>query len=98
MRDIGKKRADREVALRGECAERKGTVDIIDQMRKEADSQIERSNKWKTLADAAQPLYTSLNDQQSSASPRICFTRAASGTLIESRKDRSRKLNNERPR
>ena len=33
-------------------------------MRKDADAQIERSNDWKKLADAAQQLYASLNDQQ----------------------------------
>jgi len=33
-------------------------------MRKNADRQIERSNDRKKLADAAQPLYTSLNEQQ----------------------------------
>lgn len=64
MRDMGKKQADRQIALRDERAQRSGAVDVIEQMRKEADSQIERSNDWKKLADAAQPLYASLNDQQ----------------------------------
>jgi hypothetical protein len=64
MRDLGKKQADRQIALRDERAQRSGAVDVIDQMRKQADSQIERSNDWKKLADAAQPLYASLNDQQ----------------------------------
>jgi hypothetical protein len=64
MRDMGKKRADRQIALREERAQRNGPVDVIEQMRKDADAQIERSNDWKTLADAAQPLYASLNDQQ----------------------------------
>ena len=64
MRDMGKRQADRQIALRDERAQRSGPVDVIEQMRKEADSQIERSNDWKKLADAAQPLYASLNDQQ----------------------------------
>jgi hypothetical protein len=64
MRDMGKKRADRRIARREERAQRNGPVDAIEQMRKEADAQIERSNDWKTLADAAQPLYASLDDQQ----------------------------------
>ena len=64
MRDMGKKRADRQIALREERAQRNGSVDVIEQMRKDADAQIERSNDWKKLADAAQPLYASLNDQQ----------------------------------
>jgi hypothetical protein len=33
-------------------------------MRKNADAQIERSNDRKKLADAAQPLYATFNDQQ----------------------------------
>jgi LTXXQ motif family protein len=64
MRDLGKKQADRQIALRDERAQRSGAVDVLDQMRKQADSQIERSNDWKKLADAAQPLYASLNDLQ----------------------------------
>jgi LTXXQ motif family protein len=64
MRDMGKKQADRQVALRDERAQRSGSVDIIDQMRQQADAQIDRSNDWKKLADAAQPLYASLDDQQ----------------------------------
>ena len=33
-------------------------------MRKEADEQIDRSNAQKKLADAAQPLYNSLDEPQ----------------------------------
>jgi hypothetical protein len=36
----------------------------LDEMRRSADALIERSNDRKKLADAAQPLYTSLNEQQ----------------------------------
>jgi hypothetical protein len=64
MRDMGKKRADRRIALREERAQRKGRVDAIEQMRKHADAQIERADDWKKLADAAQPLYASLDEQQ----------------------------------
>jgi hypothetical protein len=64
MRDMGKKRADRQIALREERAQRNGSVDVIEQMRKDADAQIERSNDWKKLADAAQPLYASLDERQ----------------------------------
>jgi hypothetical protein len=42
-------------------------------MRKNADSQIERSNDRKKLADAAQPLYTSLTEQQKSRFAEILF-------------------------
>ena len=63
MRDNTKRRADREIALRADRAQQKG-VDFIDQMRKGADSMSERSADQKKLADAAQPLYASLNDLQ----------------------------------
>jgi hypothetical protein len=62
MRDNSKRRADREIALRAD--RQKGPVDFIDQMRKGADSMSERSADQKKLADAAQPLFASLNDQQ----------------------------------
>jgi LTXXQ motif family protein len=64
MRDMGKKGADRRIALREERAQRNGSVDAIEQMRKQADAQIERANDLKKLADAAQPLYASLDEQQ----------------------------------
>jgi hypothetical protein len=63
MRDNSKKRADREIALRADRTQ-KGPVDFIDQMRKGADSMSERSADQKKLADASQPLFASLNDQQ----------------------------------
>jgi hypothetical protein len=64
MRDISKKQADREVALRADRAQQKGPVDVIEQMRKGADSMAEHAVDQKQLADAAQPLFASLNDQQ----------------------------------
>jgi hypothetical protein len=64
MRDNSKRRADREIASRADRAQQKGPVDFIDQMRKGADSMSERSADQKKLADAAQPLFASLNDQQ----------------------------------
>jgi hypothetical protein len=64
MRDIGKSRADRENAQRNDTAQQKGPVDIIDHMHQEADYMSERSADEKKLADAAQPLFASLDDQQ----------------------------------
>src|SRR6202521_1936378 len=64
MRDIDKKRADREITLRADRAQQKGPVDIIEEMRRGADYMSERSVDQRKLADAAQPLFTSLNDQQ----------------------------------
>jgi hypothetical protein len=64
MRDVGKTRADRENTQRSDSAEQKGPLDIIDRMHQEADYMSERSADQKKLADAAQPLFTSLDDQQ----------------------------------
>jgi hypothetical protein len=68
MSDIGKTSADRQVALQAErtqqSAQQKGPFDLIEGMRKEAIFLSERSVERKTIADAAEPLYVSLNDQQ----------------------------------
>ncbi len=73
MHEIGKKRADRQIALQAELSQKKVPVDIIDQMRKEADAMSERSADQKKLADAAQPLYSSLNDKQKSRFAEALF-------------------------
>src|SRR5664279_2115665 len=62
--DMWKKQADQQIAWRNAHAKEQGSVDLIDEMRKDADAQIDRSNARKKLADAAQPLYGSLDDQQ----------------------------------
>jgi LTXXQ motif family protein len=64
MSDIGKTRADRQIAMQAERAQQRGPIDAIDQMRRESKFLSERSVERKKLADAAQPLYASLNEQQ----------------------------------
>ena len=64
MQDMYKKQADRRIAMRDARAQQHGGVDLIDELRRNADSQIEYANERKKLADAAQPLYASLNEQQ----------------------------------
>lgn len=64
VKDVGKRNADLQVALRADRAQLKGQFDVIQQMREEARFLGERSADQKALADAAQPLYVSLNDQQ----------------------------------
>jgi LTXXQ motif family protein len=68
MRDIGKKQTDREIARRtGRGTQRdpiKEPVDAIAQMRAEAEVLSARAADQRALADAAQPLYASLDDQQ----------------------------------
>jgi hypothetical protein len=66
MQDMSKKQADRQIASRDARVQQHGTFDALDEVRKNADSQIERSNDLKKVADAAQPLYASLNEQQKS--------------------------------
>jgi hypothetical protein len=73
MQDMSKKQADRRIAVRDARAQQHGTFDALDEMRKSADAQIERSNDRKKLADAAQPLYASLTDQQKSRFAEILF-------------------------
>jgi hypothetical protein len=50
--------------MRDARAQQNGSVDLIDELRRNADSLIERANERKNLADAAQPLYATLNEQQ----------------------------------
>ncbi len=64
MSDIGKKNANRQIALETELSQQKGPIDVIEQMRREATFLSERAVDRKALADAAQPLYVSLTDQQ----------------------------------
>jgi hypothetical protein len=64
MQDMGKKKADRMIARRDERSNEKTPFNVLEQITRRADSQIERSNDWKKLADAAKPLYASLDEQQ----------------------------------
>jgi len=64
MSDIGKRYGDRQTAMRADRTQQKAPADVIEQLRDEAQFLSERSADRKTLADAAQPLYASLDDQQ----------------------------------
>jgi hypothetical protein len=64
MHDMSKKQADRRIVMRDARAQDHGSFDALDELRKNADRQIERANDRKKLADAAQPLYASLSEQQ----------------------------------
>jgi len=61
---LWKNQAQQRTAWRAAHAKQQDSVDLIDEMRRDADQQIERSNERKALADASQPLYASLDDQQ----------------------------------
>jgi hypothetical protein len=64
MTDMGKRYGDRQTAVQADRTQRKAPPDIIEQLRDEAQFLSDRSVDRKTLADAAQPLYASLDDQQ----------------------------------
>ena len=61
---MDKTNADRQIASRTSQTQQPGSVDVIEQLRRQAKYLGERSVDRKTLADAAQPLFASLNDQQ----------------------------------
>jgi hypothetical protein len=64
LRDLAKKRADRLIALRNERAQETGQNGLIEHWRRGADLLSERAANLKALADAAQPLYATLDDWQ----------------------------------
>ena len=64
VKDIGKRNADLQAALRTERTQLKDPYDVIQQMREEARFLGGRSVDQKALASGAQPLFASLNDQQ----------------------------------
>ena len=73
--DMWKKRTEARVAWRSAHAKQQGSVDLIDEMRKDADLQIDEANARKKLADAAQPLYSGLDDQQKQRFSETLFHR-----------------------
>jgi hypothetical protein len=64
MNDMGKRYGDRQTAVQADRTQQKAPGDVIEQLRDEAQFLSERSVDRRTLADAAQPLYASLDDQQ----------------------------------
>ena len=64
LHDIAKTRADRLVAFRAERGKQKESGDFIEYLNREAKLLGELSADVKKLADAAQPLYASLDEQQ----------------------------------
>jgi hypothetical protein len=62
--DIARTNAERLLAVRAERTDQKGPPDVIEGMRMESKYLNERSVDRKKLADAAQPLYGSLDDGQ----------------------------------
>jgi ABC-type transporter Mla subunit MlaD len=64
LHEIGQTRADRLVALQADSGQQKDTGDVIEYLNRQAKALGERSTDVKKLADAAQPLYASLDEQQ----------------------------------
>jgi LTXXQ motif family protein len=63
MHYLGHNGADR-LNLRIERAKRDPPDDIVEQMRNEAQFLVDRAQDQRNVADAAEPLYTSLDDKQ----------------------------------
>jgi hypothetical protein len=64
MSDMGKRYGDRQTAIQADRTQQKARGDVIEQLRDESQFLSDRSVDRKALADAAQPLYASLDDQQ----------------------------------
>jgi hypothetical protein len=64
LHDLGRTRADRQVAFRVDRQGRKEPGDLIEQLNDRAKRLGDRSADVKKLADAAQPLYASLDARQ----------------------------------
>jgi hypothetical protein len=64
LRDLGQRRAERQVAFRVTRAQQNGPDDVIAHLNRSAGILSERSVDMKKLAEAAEPLYTSLDEQQ----------------------------------
>ena len=73
--DMWKKRTEARIAWRTAHAKQQVSVDVIDEMRKDADQQIDEANARKKLADAAQPLYSGLDDRQKQRFSETLFRR-----------------------
>jgi hypothetical protein len=63
LRDIAKARAERVATIRAQRAQQKSPVDIIERWRSAADILDEQSINLKSMADAAERLNKSLNEQ-----------------------------------
>jgi hypothetical protein len=65
IRDLAKQRADRAAAMRnGRNAQAQARPDAIERLRRGADTMTERAAGLKKLADAAEPLYKTLDEGQ----------------------------------
>jgi zinc resistance-associated protein len=64
MRDAAKRAADRLIAWRNERAQQKDQVDAIQRLGRISDALTERAADLKKFADAARPLYDSLDERQ----------------------------------
>ena len=64
LHEVAKNRADRMVALRAEREQQTRPLDVIEFLNGQSKFLAERSTNEKKLADAAQPLYESLDEKQ----------------------------------
>jgi LTXXQ motif family protein len=64
LHDIGKNQADRLIAFQAERGQQKEPGDVIEYLNSHAMFLGERSSDVKKLAEAAHPVYATLDDQQ----------------------------------
>ncbi len=64
IRDLAKERADRMAAFRAAQSDNRTAPDAIDRMRRDADAMNARATALRRFADAAEPLYRSLDQDQ----------------------------------
>ncbi|WP_245258230.1 Spy/CpxP family protein refolding chaperone [Rhodopseudomonas palustris] len=74
--NVWRKQGEQRQSWRNARANQASNVDLIEQMRKDGDSRIEHGNDLKKLADAAQPLYASLDDRQKRRFGEALFQRS----------------------
>ncbi len=79
LHDIGQRRAQRQVMARAERGKPKDPEDFITSLNRVGDALGERSSDLKKLAEAAAPLYASLDERQ-----KKYLTRAMGPTSHES--------------
>jgi hypothetical protein len=77
LKDISKRRAERVIAQKDEHDKRKDAPTAVERLRLDADAMAEHAANMKKIADAAEPLFDKLDDQQKRRLTRIIRQQAA---------------------
>ena len=82
MQDMNKKQADRRIAMRDARAQQHGGVDLIDELRRNADSQIEYANERKKLPTLPSRSTQASTSNRRTASRICCLVATVSATTV----------------